>query len=283
MKLLDFLQNLPLPSLLAATLGTGLVVAWAVLGLVRLGVRLSGTDPAKALPIHDLTTVTSILFALMLSFAAAGIWNDWVQARTAVQREALALENVLALAAGLSPDRAARVKASVIAYAKAAAEQEWPAMAREIDMDDPLYAASDSALVSLITDLSHEAITPGSSPIAAMLLPQIFEARSARLARLALASSGLSGVQWFALVSLIVITLMVVALVYNDHAGTQMLAVNLCAVAAAAAFFVILAHDRPFTGVISVSPRPLLQLVARADAGASRTVSQPQPGSAEQR
>lgn len=238
MAVLDFLQNLPLPSLFAAIVVTGLVLAWLVLGLVRLVIRLLGVDPAKSLPIHDLTTVTSILFALMLSFAAAGIWNDWVHARTAVQREALALENVLALANGLSPEWAAKVKAGVNTYAKTAAEQEWPAMAREVDMDDPLFAVSDSALVNLITELSHEAVTPGGSPISPMLMPQIFEARSARLARLTLASSGMSGVQWFSLLCLIAITLLVVALVYNDHAGTQMLAVNLCAVAAAAAFFV---------------------------------------------
>jgi hypothetical protein len=52
-----------------------------------------------------------------------------VQASGTVQREALALENVLALADGLSPDRAAKVKERIIAYAKAAA-YEWPAMAR---------------------------------------------------------------------------------------------------------------------------------------------------------
>src|SRR5262245_13671064 len=81
--------------------------------------------------------------SLMLSFAAAGIWNDWVQARGAVQREALALENVLALVDGLSPERAAKVRAGVLAYARAAAEQEWPAMAEQVDMDDPLYDVSD--------------------------------------------------------------------------------------------------------------------------------------------
>ncbi|HEY7662125.1 MAG TPA: hypothetical protein VH934_03260 [Xanthobacteraceae bacterium] len=276
MLVLDFLQNLPLPYLFAAIVAAGLVLAWTMLALVRIVIRLLSVDPAKSLPIHDLTTVTSILFALMLSFAAAGIWNDWVQARTAVQREALALENVLALADGLSPEWAAKVKAGVITYAKTAAEQEWPAMAREVDIDDPLFAVSDRALVNLITELSQESVTPGGPPISPMLMPQIFEARSARLARLTLASSGMSSVQWFSLVSLIAITLLVVALVYNDHAGTQMLAVNLCAVAAAAAFFVLLAHDRPFTGVISVSPRPLLQLIAKADAGVSRVVgSQP--------
>ena len=56
---------------------------------------------------------------------------------------------------------------------EAAVEKEWPAMSREIDMDDPLYAISDSAQVSLIADLSHEAVMPGSSPVSAMMLPQI--------------------------------------------------------------------------------------------------------------
>jgi len=266
MKLLDWVQDLPLPSLLAATLCAGLVLAGAVIGLVRLAVRLSGFDPAKSVAVHHNMSVTSILFALMLGFSSAGLWNDWVQARSAVQREALALQNVFTLADGLSPDRRAKVRAGVIAYAKAAVEQEWPAMSHEIDMDDPLFAASDSALVSLIADLSHEAVTPGSSPVSAMLLPQIFEARSARLARLTLASSGLSGVQWFALVSLFATILTVLALVYNDHPGIQVLGVTLCALAVSTALFVLLAHDRPFKGVISVSSAPLLQLIAKPDA-----------------
>ena len=92
MSFLIFLQNLPLHTLLAVTVLIGLVLCWASLALVRVGVRLFGTNRAKEVPIHDLVTVTSILFALMLSFSAAGIWNDWVQSSGAVQREALALE-----------------------------------------------------------------------------------------------------------------------------------------------------------------------------------------------
>jgi hypothetical protein len=130
MSFLIFLQNLPLPTLLAVTVLIGLLLCWGSLALGRVGVRLSGAVRAKGMPINDLVTVTSILFALMLSFSAAGIWNDWVQASGTVQREALALENVLALADGLSPDRAAKVKERIIAYAKAAAAYEWPAMAR---------------------------------------------------------------------------------------------------------------------------------------------------------
>jgi hypothetical protein len=278
MPFLGFPQNLPLPSLLAVTVLLSLLLGWAILVLARLAVRVSGLDPAKPVPIHDLVRVTSLMFALMLSFSAAGIWNDWVQARGVVQREALALENVLALADGLSPERAAKVKAGVIAYARGAAEHEWPAMAQQVNMDDPLYAISDRALVSLIAELSREAVTPGSSVVSMMLLPQVFEARGARLARLTLSSAGLSGVQWFALLALMAGMLVGVALVYNDdHAGTQAIAMNLCALAGAVAFFVVLAHDRPFVGVISVSPRPLLQLAAKADAGVPRVIGL-QPG-----
>jgi hypothetical protein len=201
MAVLDFLQNLPLPSLLAATVFLALLLCWMILVLVRLGARMVGSESAKSLPIQDMVMVTSLMFALMLSFAAAGIWNDWVQARGAVQREALALENVLALADGLSPERAAKVRAGVIVYARGAAEHEWPAMAEQVDMDDPLYAVSDRALVGVIAELSREAATPGASAVSMMLLPQVFEARAARLARLTLASAGLSGVQWFVLVA----------------------------------------------------------------------------------
>jgi hypothetical protein len=172
----------------------------------------------------------------------------------------------------LSPERAAKVRAGVLAYARAAAEQEWPAMAEQVDMDDPLYDVSDRALVGVIAELSREAATPGASAVSMMLLPQVFDARSARLARLTLASSGLSGVQWFVLVVLMTGMLVAVALVYNDRAGSQVVAMHLCTLACAAAFFVILAHDRPFVGVISVSPRPLLQLAAKADAGVPQVI-----------
>ena len=263
MAFLDFLQKLPLPTLLVVTIVVALGVGWAIIGLVRLSVRLSGSDPAKAPLISELVTVTSILFALMLSFSAAGVWNDWLQAQNAVQREALALDNVLALADGLPSDRGGRVKDRVLAYAKAAAAHEWPAMARQADMDDASFGVSERILSGLTAELSREAGRSDSSPVAAMLLPQIFEARSARLARLAMSRSAVSGAQWFALIALIVSALVVLALIYNKNAGTQVLAINVCSVAAAVAFFVILAHDRPFVGVISVSPKPLLALTVR--------------------
>src|SRR5262249_57421206 len=104
---------------------------------------------------------------------------------------------------------------------------------------------------------------------------QIFEVRGARLARVTLAHSGLTGVQWFALIVLAASALVVMALVHNNEPGHQALAMNLYAVATAATFFVILAHDRPFVGVVSVSPKPLLQVAAKANAASPRVIGSP--------
>ena len=151
-------------------------------------------------------------------------------------------------------------------------------MARLADRDDPLYDVSDRILQGLIAELSREAASAGFSPVSAMLLPQVFEVRNARLARLTMSTSGLSSVQWFSLIALFVSVAVALALVHNGDAGVQILALNLYGLAGAAAFFVILAHDRPFVGVISVSPAPLLHLAAKADVGAGRVIgSQPQP------
>ena len=92
MPFLDFLQKLPLPILCVVTVVLSLLAGWIILRIVRWGLRVRGWDPAKPINIPELVTVTSVLFALMLSFSAAGVWNDWQQAQGAVRREALALE-----------------------------------------------------------------------------------------------------------------------------------------------------------------------------------------------
>ena len=53
MPLLDLLQNLPLPSLFAATVFLALLLCWFILALVWLGVRMAGSESAKSLPIQE--------------------------------------------------------------------------------------------------------------------------------------------------------------------------------------------------------------------------------------
>jgi hypothetical protein len=259
--LLDFLQNLPLAAMFFATLAIALALCWAIILVVRLSVRRCGLDPAAPLPIRDtLIGAVSAIFALMMAFSAAGIWNDTLQANTAVQREANALENVVALAGSLPSDLAEKVRGSVVDYGKQVVAHDWPAMVHKVGIDDPVYDISDNTLVDLINVLSLEHARIVGLPTLAPLFGQIIEARSARLARITLANAGVSVAQWLAMLVIAVAAMCAIAICNSNHFGMQALSMHIYALAAAAAFFVILAHDRPFVGVISVSPAPILRL-----------------------
>ena len=106
MILLDALQKLPLSQMFLATLAIGLTICFAIFLLSRLfvslSVRLHGIEPENPLALREsIISAVSAMFALLLAFSAAGIWNDRLQAANTVEREAAALENVRVLAGGL--------------------------------------------------------------------------------------------------------------------------------------------------------------------------------------
>ncbi len=261
--MLDFLQHFSLPGMFFATLVLMLAWAWLLLIAIRAAFRFYGRstwDP----PIRDsMISVISAIFALMVAFSAAGIWQDTLQARSAVQREANALENALGVANGLPAELRDTVKSSVINYAKTVVERDWPAMARQADLNDPLYGTSGQVLVHLMDHLSSEVARGQPPAVTSVLLGQLIEARNARLSRLALSTGGLTNAQWIGLLMLVTVALIAVAICHNAHRDVQFISVTLYALAAAAAFFVIVAHDKPFVGAVSVSPAPLQQLATR--------------------
>jgi hypothetical protein len=170
------------------------------------------------------------------------------------------LENLLALAPSLPADLAGKLTEGVKAYTRQVVDKDWPAMMRQAAVDDPAYEVSDEMLVGLINMLSTEQARLASLPTASTLLGQLVEARSARLARVTIAAAGVSAPQWIAMLLIALSALAAVALCHNHVFRMQVLASGLYTLAASAAFFVILAHDRPFAGPLSVSPAPILHL-----------------------
>src|SRR5205823_5557802 len=137
MSLLNFVELLPLQQLILVTIVCGVVVGAAVLIVVRLTVRLMGIEPTRQLLIRDaLISSLSAMFALMVAFSAAGIWNDEIQARTAVQREANALENIVALSADFRDDLREEVHTAMLRYARRAVERDWPTMSHRANVNE---------------------------------------------------------------------------------------------------------------------------------------------------
>jgi hypothetical protein len=61
--------------------------------------------------------------------------------------------------------------------------------------------------------------------------------------------------------------LLVIAAVHCDNRLASAIAMGLFATGVAASVLLIAAHDRPFTGQISVGPEPLLQIMPGEAAG----------------
>jgi hypothetical protein len=261
-SVMDWLQALPLPAMFLVSFGITLAVAALIIASVRTALRRLGYSENKPFGLRDVVvTGTSAMFALMIAFSAVGIWNDANLARAAVQREANALENVLSIAASFSPALRERVTADVKAYARQVLDVDWPAMVRKVHFTDNLYDNSEKILIDLVEAVAREAVSPGAIANASMAVGQVVEVRSARLQRITLATQGVSGPQWVAMLLIACVAMLALATIHNHDARAQLVAMAIYTGAVSAAFFVILAHDRPFVGQISVGAQPIAQLL----------------------
>ena len=248
-------HQLPLLPMFAAVLVIGLAVCWLVIATVRTGVRLTGFVSGETLPVREsIIGACTSLFALTVAFAAAGIWNDALNARSTVQREADALENATVLSAGLPADLRIKVLADIKAYARSVVDVDWPEMARGGSLEDPVFDRSEKILLDLIENLSAQPASVSQLPAFSGLMGQVLNVRHARVARLVASNTGISVAQWIAMLIISITALIAIALCNNQSLRMQVMATHLYVLVVVAAYFVILAHDRPFVGAISVKP-----------------------------
>lgn len=253
-------HKLPLTVMFLVVLALSVAVCWAMIGLVRFAVPRLGYALDEPLPIRDsVVNACGALFALIVAFSAAGIWNDSVSARTAVQREADAIENIQALSGVLPPDERSELHKAMRGYLREVVATEWPAMASGLPLDDATFDQAETQLLGAIHVVSQRNTAASYAP----LLNQLLEVRHARLARLAASRTGVTWAQWSAMWLMSSATLFLIVFC-NSHAfRMQIVAAHTYVLVVAAAYFVILAHDRPFIGRISIQPIDFQALLSR--------------------
>jgi hypothetical protein len=257
-------HQLPLWQMFIVVLLISLVVCWLIIGAVRAAVRLAGFTPTEALPIRDsIIGACTTIFALIVAFSAAGIWNDALNARNTVQREADALENASVLATGLPAEVQTAIRDDIRAYVNGVITIDWPEMAKGGTIDDPVFDRSEKILVDMIELLSGQQASLGRLATFAPLLDQLLATRHARLARLAASNAGISWAQWIAMFIISASALAAIAICNTHSLRMQITATHLYVLVASAAYFVILAHDRPFIGTVSVKPLAFQSLIEK--------------------
>jgi hypothetical protein len=260
----DWLHNLPVPWMAVVVFGFTDLLALAIFAIVA---KLASEERAKSFKSISpgMLPVLGIIFGLFVAFTAAQVWNDSDRANAAVGREASALRAAALLGAGLPSEQEARLRGLLRQYVQQAAKVEWPLMARQA-------ASLRTAPPALAEALQFvAAMTPqgaGQATAQREIVEDLQTALDARRQRIIVSYAEVNAVKWWCLYLQAACALLVIGLVHCDNRLAASIAMGLFATGVAASVLLIVAHDRPFTGQISVSPQPLLQIMP--DEAASR-------------
>ena len=82
-----------------------------------------------------------------------------------------------------------------------------------------------------------------------------------RRQRIIISQSEVNWVKWLCLCLQAACALVAIAMVHSDNPLASAITLGLFGIGVAASLLLILAHDRPFTGQLAVSPNPLLQMM----------------------
>jgi hypothetical protein len=256
----DWLHDLPVIWMALFIFGVTYLFAATIQTIVRMlaaGERLRGFKAISA----GMLSPLGIIFGLFVVFTAAQVWSDNDHAHAAVNREASALKSVLVLAAAFPGEPEAHFAGLVRRYVEEAATQEWPMMVRQ--------AASLSISPAALTEALHQTLAlspnnPGQQIAQREIVTALENAMEARRQRILISLSQVNFTKWMCLILQAVCVFVTIALVHSENRLASTVSMGVFATGVAASVLLILAHDRPFSGEVSVSPQPLLQIMPKS-------------------
>jgi hypothetical protein len=253
----DWIHNLPVPLMALAIFAFTYLLA--IIIFVAVSTLATGARAKSFQAISPgMLPVLGIIFGLFVAFTAAQVWNDNDRAGSAVSREAGALRAVMLLAAGLPSEQAGRLHDLIRAYIEHAAKVEWPMMARE---KASLRAAPAALVKALQVVVSMTPQGPGQQIVQREIIGTLGSALDARRQRIIVSEAEVNSVKWWSLYAQAICELLVIAFVHCGNRLASGIAMGLFATGVAVSVLLIVAHDRPFTGQISIGPEPLLQIM----------------------
>lgn len=253
----DWIHALPVVWMAVVVFGGTYLVAAAVYIVVN---RLATGERARAFKgvSPGLLSPLGVLFGLLVAFVAAQVWGDNDRAHVAVNHEASALRGVVLLSSAFPSDVDTQLRLLVGRHIRAARDSEWPAMAQG---EANLAMIPVSLAQALQLAVSLQPTTPGQVTAQREIVTALENALDARRQRVLVSRSSVNWVKWTALLLQGLFTLVTIAMVHNDNRSTTKIALGLFSTAIGVCVILIAAHDRPFSGQLSVNPSPLLEVL----------------------
>lgn len=230
-----------------AMLGPALVRRFVVLDRLTTNNEVAGFKFA----------VVGVVYAVLLGFAVIVVWEKFHDAEAAVAQEAgatLALARLsTGLPAGTEPGQGGALRARVGDYLHSAIDDDWPAVARA-----QVGGSTTEAVNALYrTVLAYRPSDLGGAMLQQDILQQLNMLTQARRTRVVLSEGVVPGVVWTVLFIGAVVTVSFTFFFGTINLRAQVLMTGLLALTIFLGLEVILTVNRPFTGPVSVEPKPL--------------------------
>jgi len=232
------------------------IIALVIFGLSYLGTALifvlvTSAAPHgwardfKFIPAVTLTPLV-ILLAVLLGFLASRVWANFDRAEGYVGQEAEALHQTLLMAQALPPNIQTRLRNAISAHVKAVEEEEWPAMARQQQAN--LARSPGTLTEAIVMLLEFTATRTGEQVAQERAVAALGQALEARRNRIMLSGVLIDWLQWWVVVLLVVLVLVMIAMSHIDNRGVCALSLFFVATALAASLLLLMAYDQPFNG-----------------------------------
>jgi hypothetical protein len=253
----DWLHNLPVLGMGLLVFGftylltAGIYVAVTVLAVGERARSFKATSPGLLPPL-------GIIFALFVAFTASQVWTDTEKAKAEIDREASALRSVVILATIFPREPEVQLRGLIRRYITDATTQEWSMMAHRTAT---LRAIPGVLAEALQATLALTPVSEGQKTAQREIATALETALDARRQRIVISQSQVNLLKWSCLFMQAVCALVAIAMVHSDSRLAAIIALGIFATGVAASMLLILAHDRPFIGEISIRPDALLQVM----------------------
>ncbi len=203
--------------------------------------------------------VTGGLFAVMLAFIVAIVWQEFDAATQRVAVEAAAATDLWHTARGLPAPLGPSVRSGLVEYASLMVREEWPAM-----RSGGSSKRAEDVLTRTFEDVAQfRPANAGASNAQSASLQYLGTLHDARHHRLDDNNSGVSPFEWAILLIGAVIVIGIGYLVGLSSLRTQLLMTGAVAAMIAATFVLIFELDYPFRGELAVAPTGWQEFLGR--------------------
>jgi hypothetical protein len=238
------------------------VACTAVCLLVLTLVRRSAT--IQHLETHHevagfLIGIVGVVYAVLLAFVVIVVWERYNDAARGVTQEANQIGDLWQMAGGFGPELRTEVRASLVAYARAVIDTEFASMRQE----EPSREAEAAFVRIWNTYRTAEPRSDTEKALYGQSLATMNVLSDARRTRLHEARDRMPGVVWAALVGGAAITIGFTFLFQLKSYSLQLVMTVAVTALIALVLFLVMALNRPFGGVLPLSPDPFTEQVAR--------------------